>query len=131
MSPSSAVVAVPLFRMTAHGSRPLRRAVAQRVWERSQEYEDEGSERRSLGAISVGVSAWWSASLTVPESESGADRDVVFLHFERHGARPHESRTSTEADFSLPRSEVDAFVRLFAGLVEQARRDNVLAPRAT
>jgi hypothetical protein len=124
-------MAVPLFRMTAHESRHRCSAVAQRVWERSQEYEDEGSERRSLGAISVGVSAWWSASLTVPKGESGVDGDVVFLHFKRHGELPHESRASTEADFSLPRSEVDAFVKLLAGLVEQARQDNVLAPRTT
>lgn len=124
-------MAIPLFRTAARASRPLHADGARRVWERSQDYEDEGSERRSLGAVSVGANAWWSASLTVPAGESGADGDIVFLRFERHGAQPAGYRGGTQADLSVPRSEVDAFVTLLGGLVDQARHDAVLAPRPT
>ena len=128
MAPSTVI---PMFRAPEPVSRHSDADPARRVWERSQEYEDEGSERRSRGAVSVGAAAWWSASLTLPASESGVDGDVVFLHFKRHGETPAGYHGSTEVDFSVPRSEVDAFVTLLSGLVEQARQDAVLAPRAT
>lgn len=129
MSPSSVAVAAPLFRAAEHVSGSLLGGVVRRVWERSQEYEDEGSERRSLGAVSVGVGAWWSASLTVPADEPSTDGEAVFLRFERRGTQPAGYRGGTQADFSVPRSEVEAFVTLLAGLIEQARQDGVLARR--
>lgn len=121
---------ISLFRAPELVPRRLAADLARRVWERSQEYEDEGSERRSLGAVSVGAAAWWSATLTVPQTESGADGDVVFVRFRRHGETPAGYHGTTEVDFTVPRSEVDAFVTLLSGLVEQARRDAVLPPRA-
>jgi hypothetical protein len=54
----------------------------------------------------------------------------VFVHFRRHGETPAGYHGTTEVDFTVPRSEVDAFVTLLSGLVEQARRDAVLPPRA-
>lgn len=129
MSPSSVVMVAPLFRAAVPVSGSLHVGAVRRVWERSQEYEDEGSERRSLGAVSVGAGAWWSASLTVPADEPSSDAEAVFLRVERRGAQPVRYRGGTQADFSVPRSEIDAFVRLLAGLVEQARRDGVLASR--
>ena len=128
MAPS---MSISLFRAPRSVPRHPDADLARRVWERSQEYEDEGSERRSLGAVSVGAGAWWSATLTAPQAESGADGEVVFVHFRRHGETPAGYHGTTEVDFTVPRSEVDAFVTLLSGLVEQARRDAVLPSRAT
>jgi hypothetical protein len=93
-------------------------------------YDNEGSERLSLGSVSVGADVWWSAALSVPEAAGGAD-DTLFVRLERHGARSPHYRGSVEMELSLPRSEVDAILMLLAGIVEQARRDGVLPARAS
>ncbi|HEX5830114.1 MAG TPA: hypothetical protein VFY16_03975 [Gemmatimonadaceae bacterium] len=87
------------------------------------EYENEGSEQRSTGAVAVGGGAWWSATLAVPMPADGA----AFLRVERHGAVPAGYRGAGEsAELSLPAGEAGAVVVLLAGLVAQARRDGVL-----
>jgi hypothetical protein len=89
-------------------------------------YESEGSERRTLGSVSVSENARWTATLTVPIPE----RNVAFVEFERRGALPAGYRGSEEyAHLSLPLDEVDAVVSLLAGMVDQARHDGVLPPR--
>lgn len=87
------------------------------------EYENEGSEQRSTGAVAVGGGAWWSATLAVPIPADGA----AFLRVERHGTTPAGYRGAGEsAELSLPAGEAGAVVTLLAGLVAQARRDGVL-----
>ena len=88
-------------------------------------YESEGSERRSIGSISVTADAHWNATLTVPTTG-----DVAFLQLERQGALPAGYRGAEEtAAFSLPIAEAEAVVDLLAGIVAQARRDGVLPAR--
>ena len=90
-------------------------------------YEEEGSERRTLGSVSVAADAWWSATLTVPM----LDGDTALLAIERHGLPPDGYRGSSErAEFSVPRWEVDAVVALLAGVVANARRDGVIPARS-
>jgi len=112
-------------RERSHTSRPLR------VWEWPLRYENEGSERRSLGSLSLGTDAWWSVTLSVPHGGGAAGDEALFVRFERHGAPPAGYRGSIEAALSLPRSEIDAFVTLLAGVVDQARRDGVLPASAS
>ena len=86
-------------------------------------YEDEGSERRALGSVSVAEDARWSGTLTVPTPRRG----VMFVHFEREGILPAGYRGGEErAFFSAPVDEADALLTLLSGLVAQARRDAVL-----
>jgi hypothetical protein len=91
-------------------------------------YEHEGSERQALGSITVEGGSWWSAALSVPEGDVGTGRDTLFLRLQRHGSPPVDYRGSVEAELTLPLSEIDAVVRLVAGIVDQARRDGVLTP---
>jgi hypothetical protein len=99
------------------------------VREQSLRYEEEGSERLSLGSVSVGTDAWWSVALSVPDSAADPNDDALFVRFERHGAQPTGYRGSIEAQLSVPRSEIDAIVMLLAGVVDQARRNGVLPSR--
>ena len=86
-------------------------------------YESEGSEKRTLGSVSVTAGARWTATLTVPV---GRDH-VAFLELERRGDLPLGYRGSEErAAFSFPAGEADALVSLLAGLVAQGRADGVL-----
>lgn len=127
MSASSPAIAIPLFRAGMHGTRgPSIEETRRRVRERANEYEDGGSERRSLGAISVPGGAWWAGTLVAPTSDAGSDGDVVFLRFQRHGERPAGYLGETQMDLSVPRSELGAVVRLVTGLVDQARQDGVI-----
>lgn len=90
-------------------------------------YEDESSERRSSGSVSVGAGAWWSATLSVPV-ERGAPR--AYVRLARHGVggtRPEDGGEESE-DFAVPASEVDAVLVLLGGVVRQARRNGVLPP---
>lgn len=96
-----------------------------RVRELGHPYDDEGSEARSLGSVSVGSGAWWAVVLSVPGAPD-APRDTVLLHIERHGALVDERQGPGAADLVLPSSEIDAVVTLLAGVVTQARRDGVL-----
>jgi hypothetical protein len=57
--------------------------------------------------------------------------NVAFIRFERQGPLPDNYRGSEEsADFSAPLGELEAFVALLAGLVAQARRDQLLSDSA-
>lgn len=86
-------------------------------------YEDEMSERRSSGAVSVGRGAWWTVALSVPV-ERGEPRAYVRLVRHVGGGVPGEEES---ADFAVPASEVDALLVLLGGVVRQARRHGVLA----
>jgi hypothetical protein len=88
-------------------------------------YDDEGSEARSLGSVSVGAGAWWSVALSVPGTPEAA-RDTVLLRIERHGAPAVEGHGHVGVDLILPPAEIDALVTLLVGVVAQARRDGVL-----
>jgi hypothetical protein len=86
-------------------------------------YESEGSERRTLGSLPVGLDARWTATLTVPIPL----RDIAFLQVERRGELPARYRGAEEsALLSLPIGEADALIALLTGVVAQARRDGVL-----
>jgi hypothetical protein len=119
------------FRVAVRVSRRHWHIGPLRVREWPLQYQDEGSERLSLGSVSVGAEAWWSVALSVPDGEGGAAADTIFVRFERHGSHPSGYRGSVEAELSLPRAEVDAIVTLLAGVVDQARRDSVLPARAS
>jgi hypothetical protein len=93
-------------------------------------YEDEGSERCSLGAVAVDVGAWWSAALSVPMGDVRAEDGTLFLRLERHGPVPASYRGDVEAEVTLPATEVGAVVALLGGVVDQARQDGVLRPRS-
>jgi hypothetical protein len=93
-------------------------------------YEDEGSERCSLGAVAVDVGAWWSAALSVPAADARAEDGTLFLRLERHGPVPASYRGDVEAEVTLPAAEVDAVLALLSGVVDQARQDGVLRPRS-
>jgi hypothetical protein len=92
-------------------------------------YENEGSERCSLGAVAVGVGAWWSAALSVPAEDARAEDDTLFLRLERHGPVSASYRGDVQIEVTLPAVEVDAVVALLGGVVDQARQDGVLQPR--
>ena len=96
------------------------------VREWSHRYDDEGSEARSLGSVSVGAEAWWSVALSVPGRASDPARDTVLVRLERHGPPPSEGRGHGDMELVLPSLEIDALVTLLAGVVAQARRDGVL-----
>lgn len=86
-------------------------------------YESEGSELRSLGSISVGQDARWTATLTVPMPP----RAVAFVEVERRGELPAGYHGAEERAFlSLPIGEVVSLLELLTGVVAQARRDGVL-----
>ena len=96
-----------------------------RVREWGHRYDDEGSEARSLGSVSVGAGTWWSVALSVPGAPD-AVRDTVLVRIERHGAPDDERHGHGAVDLVLPSSEIDAVVTLLGGVVAQARRDGVL-----
>jgi hypothetical protein len=86
-------------------------------------YEAEGSERRTLGSISVAPDAHWAATLTVPIP----GERVVFIHVERHGPLPADYSGSEEAAaFSVPVAEVEALLAVLTEVTAHARRDGVL-----
>jgi hypothetical protein len=86
-------------------------------------YESEGSERRSLGSVPVGIDARWTATLTVPVPP----RDIAFLQVERRGELPAGYRGAEESVLlSLPIGEANALIELLTGVVAHARRDGVL-----
>jgi hypothetical protein len=86
-------------------------------------YEAEGSERRTLGSISLAPDAHWAATLTIPIP----DADVAFVRVERHGPLPADYRGGQEAaELSVPVGEVEAVLAMLTGLVDQARRDGVI-----
>jgi hypothetical protein len=94
---------------------------------RYRPYEAEGSERRTLGSISVAPDARWAVTLTVPMP----DGNVAFITVERQGPRPPGYLGSEDAaDFSVPIREMDALVALLIGVVAHARRDDVLPASA-
>jgi hypothetical protein len=95
------------------------------------DYEDEGSERLSLGSVALDAESWWSAALSVPGSDMGSGDDALFVRLERHGSLPDGYRGSVEAELSLPGSEIDSVVTLLRGIVDQARQDGVLPARAS
>jgi hypothetical protein len=103
-------------------TRPLR------VWEWPLHYESEGSEQRSLGAVSVSGEAWWSIALSAPGGDEPPG-EALFVKLERHGPVPAGYRGGVEAEFSVPLGEIDALTTLLAGVVDQARRDGVLSDR--
>lgn len=107
--------------------RPWRTGAAPfTVEELSPRYEDEGSEARSRGSVSVAPGAWWSATLSVPGSASEPARGAVLLRVERHGTAPDQQPVDAAVELVLPSTEIDAVVTLLAGVVAQARRDEVL-----
>lgn len=83
-------------------------------------YQDEMSERRARGAVTLSSGGWWTATLSVPV-EAGAP--LTYVRMERCVAGEEES-----ADFAVPAAEVDAVLVLLEGVVAQARRDGVLPP---
>jgi hypothetical protein len=86
-------------------------------------FEPGGSERRTLGSVSVTEGALWTATLTVPVPE----QDAAFLEVTRRGSLPRGYRGGNEgAHLSIPPGELNAVVALVLGVVEQARRDGVL-----
>jgi hypothetical protein len=85
-------------------------------------YENESSERRSTGSVSVAPGEWWSAVLSAPITDGG----TLFLQLERRGAVPASYRGATDAELSLPEGEIDAVIALLQGVVAQARQDGVL-----
>lgn len=93
------------------------------------DYEDGGSERRSLGSVSVDAEAWWSAELTVPDGDVGRQGGTLFVRLKRHGVGLDGYLGATEIDVSLPEAEVDQVIALLTGLVDQARRDGVVSSR--
>lgn len=112
----------------AASERPLDRVdPAARPPAEGHRYEGEGSQRLSVGSVSVASDAWWSAVLSVPEIDAG----TLFLQLQRHGALPSSYRGDAGAELSLPASEVDAVVTLLAGVLAQARRDGVLPARVS
>jgi hypothetical protein len=115
----------------APGSSPLTCSVGGSAT--ALDYEDEGSERLSLGSVAVEDGSWWSAALTVPEGDahSGRGRGTLFLRLARHGSPPSDYRGEVEMELSVPGAEADAVVALLAGVVDQARRDGVLPARAS
>ncbi len=88
-------------------------------------YEEETSEGRSHGSVSIARGAGWVGTLSVPTTDGSG---IVFVKFERYGALPVGYDSATEGDFSVPDTEIDAVLLLLQSLVAQARRDGVLAP---
>ena len=83
-------------------------------------YEDEASERRSMGSVSIRRSTWWFGTLSVPISDSSS----ALIALERHGP---DNQVGMDAEIVVPVAEVDALVTLLSGLRDQARRDGVLS----
>ena len=89
-----------------------------------RQYEDEGSERASTGAIYLTSDSAWRATLSVPLPEA----DVLFLRIERTGQLPAGYRGAEErAVLSIPVGEIDTVLGVLAGVVAQARTDGVIA----
>ena len=89
------------------------------------EYEAEGSEHCVLGSVTTDPGSWWSIVLAVPGDTPTAN--TLFVRLERHGPTPAGYRGEGDAELSLPVSEVDSVVVLLAGVIDQARREGVLA----
>lgn len=89
------------------------------------EYEAEGSEHCVLGSVTTDPGSWWSVVLAVPGDTQTAD--TLFVRLERHGPTPAGYRGGIDTELSLPVSEVDSVVVLLAGVIDQARREGVLA----
>lgn len=86
-------------------------------------YESEGSERRTVGSVSVASGSWWTATLALPTTDPGA----VFLHVERHGQRADGYLGGEDAmSLALPAGEIDAVVCLIVALVKDARASGSL-----
>jgi len=105
-------------RASAATAAPARAAVRADV----AAYENESSERRSSGSVSVAPGEWWSATLTAPITDAG----TLFVELERRGATPASYRGEGSAELSVPEAEIDAVIALLAGVVAQARQDGVL-----
>jgi hypothetical protein len=120
-------MAVRGFTLTPdHSGQRSRTAIGPcRVREWGVGYDDEGSEARSLGSVSVGAGAWWSVALSVPGASKAA-RDTVLVRIERHGPPADERHGQVGVDLILSPAEIDALVTLLGGVVAQARRDGVL-----
>jgi hypothetical protein len=89
-------------------------------------YEPEGSERRTLGSVSVSAGSWWHATLTVPIRDANA----ALVTIKRHGDLPTGYRVGEEpTSFAVPAEELGAIVQLLTGVVDQAHGDGVLPPR--
>ena len=114
------VVAASPEKVYAENHHRIRRAVREPGAAR---YEPEGSERRTLGSISVAPDAHWAATLTVPIP----GERVAFIHVERHGPLPADYSGSEEvAAFSVPVTEIEALLAVLSGVAAHARRDGGL-----
>jgi hypothetical protein len=83
-------------------------------------YEDEASEQRSMGSVSIRPDTWWFGTLSVLISDSSS----ALIALERHGP---DNQVGMDAELVVPAAEMDALVTLLTGLRDQARRDGVLS----
>ena len=88
------------------------------------QYEQEGSDCRATGSVSLRGGGWWSADLIV----SIRREDEILLTIHRHGA-PGQDDDGTGVDLCLRRADLEALPVLLNGVIEQARRDGVLTRR--
>ena len=86
-------------------------------------YDDEGSQRSSVGSVIVGDDSYWRATITVPLPKA----DTVFVQIEREGTLPKGYVGAEEtAGWSMPIAELDLVVELLAAVIRQGRRDGVI-----
>jgi len=87
------------------------------------QYEDEGSERSSVGSVSVDLDSYWRATISVPLPKA----DTVFVRIEREGTLPKGYVGAEEsAGWSMPMAELDLVTELLAGVIRQGRKDGVI-----
>jgi hypothetical protein len=93
------------------------------TYEPESRYEDEGSERSSVGSVSVGKDSYWRATISVPLPKA----DTVFVRIEREGTLPKGYVGAEEsAGWSMPMAELDLVMELLAGVIRQGRRDGIV-----
>ena len=86
-------------------------------------YEDEGSQRSTVGSVIVGEDSYWRATISVPIPKA----DTVFVQIEREGTLPTGYVGAEEtASWSVPVAELDLVMELLAEVIRQGRRDGVV-----
>ena len=86
-------------------------------------YDDEGSQRSSIGSVIVGEDSYWRATISVPIPKA----DTVFVKIEREGTLPAGYMGAEEtASWSMPMAELDLVMKVLAGVIRQGRRDGVV-----
>lgn len=85
-------------------------------------YEQEVSDRRATGSVSIGAGVWWSAQLAV----AIRDDQKILLTVQRHGPPEQTTGPNESVDLFLRPADLDALPVLLTGVIAQARRDGIL-----